>query len=130
MNIGTAPALFNLPILCNFESTLSIYEATGLNFMNEKKTRVISAWVHPEESEYYFIWYVDQKSSTHWIALQDSRGSSLRIMNHHPLDHWKSFVEHSGFSDKSIRQGTTAVSRSFITYFTFNPHQDKYDASR
>lgn len=130
MKNETPPALFSLPVLCNFKNTLSIYEATGLNFMNTNKTQIISAWGHPEETEYYFVWYIDKKSSTHFIAQQDARGSFLRTMIHHPLDHWKSFVDHLEFSDKSIRQGTTAISRGFITYFTFNSHGDMHDASR
>jgi len=129
MKNSTPPALFNLPIMCNVANTLSLYESTGLNFMNEKKTKIIFAWIHPEETGYYFIWYVDERSGSHWLAFQDCYGSTLCVSKQHPLDEWKSFVETTRLSDRSIKQGTTAVCRAFVTYNTFNPEGVKNDAS-
>lgn len=129
MSTHTPPALFNLPIMCNVDNTLSIYNATGLNFMNEEKTRIIVAWIHPEETGYYFIWYVDERSGKHWLAFQDSRGTTLSVAVHHPLDHWKSFIETTRLSDSSVRQGTMAIGRAFVTYNTFNPRNNQYATS-
>mgnify|MGYP003132309984 CR=1 FL=1 len=127
MNNSTPPALFNLPVMCNVADTLSLYESTGLNFMNEKKTKIIAAWISPDNDDFYFVWYVDNKSSTHWLAHQNLQGATLQIMRHHPLDHWQSFVSSSGLEGQSVRRGTTSISRAFISYYTFNPERGQLD---
>lgn len=126
---NTPPALFALPVMCNVSDTLSLYKSTGLNFMNEKNTRIIAAWVSPDVGDLYFIWYVDNKSSTHWLAYGNHQGSTLKVMSQHPLEHWQSFVNSSKLESQSIRNGATSISRAFISYHTFNQERNQNDAS-
>lgn len=119
----TPHTLWTLPLMCNVKTTLDLHNATGLNLMNDKKFKIISAWVAPG-SGYYFIWYLDNKSNMEWVAYQDNYGSVLKQAVLSPLDYWGEYAASvastnpgASCSMSEIQKATTAITRAFSTYY-------------
>ena len=111
----TEVPLHKLPIMCNFKNTLDIYRKTELNFMNQEVTKILTAWLHPN-NKWYFIWYRDEITGNTWCAYRGSKYEGLE-MSSDALHTWEKFANAHFVSIDDIKEGTKfakALSQAYI----------------